>query len=161
MVIDFYNNIKSELHALGFEVTDQDLNRPWGAFFYIKESQAQAFSDHFFGGIDVNTLKIDGKLSPKILMVKPNVKLSWQYHNRRAEIWQVYKGTVGVVQSPTDIETPMEIYKPGDQITLEQGMRHRLVGLDCYGVVAEIWQHTDAVPSDEEDIIRVQDDFGR
>jgi mannose-6-phosphate isomerase-like protein (cupin superfamily) len=97
MVIDFYNNIKSELHAMGFEVTDQDLNRPWGAFFYIKESQAQAFSDHFFGGLDVNTLKIDGKLSPKILMVKPNVKLSWQYHNRRAEIWQVYKGTVGVV----------------------------------------------------------------
>ena len=161
MVIDFYNNIKSELHALGFEVTDQDLNRPWGAFFYIKESQAQAFSDHFFGGIDVNTLKIDGKLSPKILMVKPNVKLSWQYHNRRAEIWQVYKGTVGVVQSPTDIETPMKIYNPGDQITLEQGMRHRLVGLDGYGVVAEIWQHTDTVPSDEEDIIRVQDDFGR
>ena len=161
MVIDFYKNIKSELHALGFEVTDQDLNRPWGAFFYIKESQAQAFSDYFFGGIDVNTLKIDGKLSPKILMVKPNVKLSWQYHNRRAEIWQVYKGTVGVVQSPTDIETPMEIYKPGDQITLEQGMRHRLVGLDGYGVVAEIWQHTDTVPSDEEDIIRVQDDFGR
>ena len=161
MVIDFYNNIKSELHALGFEVTDQDLNRPWGAFFYIKESQAQAFSDHFFGGIDVNTLKIDGKLSPKILMVKPNVKLSWQYHNRRAEIWQVYKGTVGVVQSPSDIESPMEIYKPGNQITLEQGMRHRLVGLDCYGVVAEIWQHTDTVPSDEEDIIRVQDDFGR
>lgn len=33
MVIDFYNNIKNELHALGFEVTDQDLNRPWGAFF--------------------------------------------------------------------------------------------------------------------------------
>ena len=161
MVIDFYNNIKSELHALGFEVTDQDLNRPWGAFFYIKESQAQAFSDHFFGGIDVNTLKIDGKLSPKILMVKPNVKLSWQYHNRRAEIWQVYKGTVGVVQSPTDIESPMKIYKPGDHIKLEQGMRHRLVGLEDYGVVAEIWQHTDAVPSDEEDIIRVQDDFGR
>ena len=79
----------------------------------------------------------------------------------RSEVSQVYKGTVGVVQSPTDIETPMEIYKPGDQITLEQGMRHRLVGLDGYGVVAEIWQHTDAVPSDEEDIIRVQDDFGR
>ena len=161
MVIDFYKNIKSELHALDFEITDEDLNRPWGGFFYIKESQAQAFSDHFFGGIDVNTLKIDGKLSPKILMVKPNVKLSWQFHNRRAEIWQVYKGTVGVVQSPTDIETPMGIYKPGDQITLEQGMRHRLVGLEGYGVVAEIWQHTDAVPSDEEDIIRVQDDFGR
>ncbi len=161
MAIDFYNKIKSELHNLGFEVTDQDLNRPWGGFFYINESQAQAFSDHFFGGIDINTLKIDGKLSPKILMVKPNVKLSWQYHKRRAEIWQVYKGTVGVVQSPTDIETPMETYKPGDQITLKQGMRHRLVGLDDFGVVAEIWQHTNVISSNEEDIIRVQDDFGR
>jgi hypothetical protein len=59
------------------------------------------------------------------------------------------------------METPMAIYKPGDQIRLEQGMRHRLIGLDDFGVVAEIWQHTDAIPSDEEDIIRVQDDFGR
>ena len=161
MAIDFYNKIKSELQALGFEITDQDLNLPWGAFFYIRESQAQAFSDHFFGGLDVNKLKINGKLSPKILMVKPNVKLSWQYHNRRAEIWQVYKGKVGVVQSNTDIEKVMESYGPGDQIKLEQGIRHRLIGLDDYGVVAEIWQHTDSIPSDEEDIIRVQDDFGR
>lgn len=161
MVIDFYNNIKSELHELGFEITKQDLKRPWGGFFYIKESQAQAFSDQFFGGINVDKLKIDGKLSPKVLIVKPNVKLSWQYHNRRAEIWQVYKGRVGVVQSATDIETPMESYGPGDQIKLDQGVRHRLIGLEDYGVVAEIWQHTDPLPSDEEDIIRVQDDFGR
>jgi len=29
-------------------------------------------------------------------------------------------------------------------------------------VLAEIWQHTDAQnPSDENDIVRVQDDFGR
>jgi len=161
MSIEFYSKIKNELQNLGFEITDEDLNRPWGAFFYIRENQAQAFSDHFFGGMDVNKLKIEGKLSPKILMVRPNVKLSWQYHKRRSEIWQVYKGVVGVVQSQTDIETPMEIHKPGAKITLEQGMRHRLIGLDNYGVVAEIWQHTDTVPSDENDIIRVQDDFGR
>jgi len=56
----------------------------------------------------------------------------------------------------------MKIYKEGDQIVLEQGERHRLIGLDDYCVVAEIWQHTDANhPSDEDDIIRVQDDFGR
>ena len=56
----------------------------------------------------------------------------------------------------------MKIYREGDQITLKQGERHRLIGLDNYGVVAEIWQHTDKNnPSDEEDIVRVQDDFGR
>ena len=56
----------------------------------------------------------------------------------------------------------MKIYKEGDQIVLQQGERHRLIGLDETSVVAEIWQHTDANhPSDEDDIIRVQDDFGR
>lgn len=161
MALSFYNNIKDELQAQGFEITEQDLNRPWGGFFFIKESQAQDFSDYFFDGLDINMLKIYGKLSPKILMVKPKLKLSWQYHNRRAEIWQVYKGKVGVVQSSSDIETPMKYYAPGDQIILDQGVRHRLVGLEDYGVVAEIWQHTDPLPSDEEDIIRLQDDFGR
>ena len=161
MSVEFYKSVKKELESLGFNITDSDLQRPWGAFFYIDENQAQDFSDHFFGGLDINTLKIEGKLSPKILMVKPNVKLSWQYHNRRAEIWQVYKGVVGIIQSQTDLENPMETFNPGDQIKLEQGIRHRLVGLDDYGVVAEIWQHTDSIPSDEEDIIRVQDDFER
>jgi hypothetical protein len=71
MAIEFYTEIKSELQTLGFEITNEDLNRPWGAFFYINENQAQEFSDRFFGGLDVNKLKISGKLSPKILMVKP------------------------------------------------------------------------------------------
>ena len=63
-----------------------------------------------FDGIDVGSLKIENKLSPKILIVKPNVRLSWQYHNRRAEIWQVYKGIVGVVKSDTDIENELKKY---------------------------------------------------
>jgi hypothetical protein len=34
--------------------------------------------------------------------------------------------------------------------------------LDGWGIVAEIWRHTDVEnPSNEEDIVRVQDDFGR
>jgi hypothetical protein len=56
----------------------------------------------------------------------------------------------------------MKIYNEGDQIKLKQGERHRLIGLDEYCLVAEIWQHADKNnPSNEEDIVRVQDDFGR
>ena len=161
MAVEFYNSVRKELESMGFKITDSDTQRPWGGFFYIDESQAQAFSNRFFNGLDVESLRIEGKLSPKILMVKPKAKLSWQYHNRRAEIWQVYKGSVGIVQSETDVENEMQTYKPGNQIKLNQGVRHRLIGLDNYGIVAEIWQHTNAIPSDEEDIVRVQDDFGR
>ena len=157
-----YLEVQKEIESFGFTVVAQDFERPWGGFLVIEETQAQAFSNQFFEGLDVNNLKIGGKLSPKILMVQPKSRLSWQYHNRRAEIWQVYKGSAGIIRSNTDQENPMEIYSEGAQIVLSQGERHRLIGLDDFCVVAEIWQHTDQNhPSDEADIIRVQDDFGR
>jgi len=112
--------------------------------------------------MSVDSLKIAGKLSPKVLVVAPQKRLSWQYHFRRAEIWKVIQGTVGVVTSQTDEEGEVKIHEVGSLITLKQGERHRLVGLDDWGVLSEIWQHTDvANPSDEDDIVRVQDDFGR
>ena len=72
------------------------------------------------------------------------------------------RGTVGVVTSETDQEGELKLHYPNSLIKLRQGERHRLVGLEEWGVLAEIWQHTDANhPSDEDDIVRVQDDFGR
>jgi mannose-6-phosphate isomerase len=74
----------------------------------------------------------------------------------------VFKGAAGIIRSNTDTENEMKVFNEGGQIILQQGERHRLIGLDDYCVVAEIWQHTDEdYLSDEEDIIRVQDDFGR
>ena len=157
-----FREIKKEIESFGFSSVSHDFERPWGGFLVIDETQAQEFSNKFFKGLDINTLKIGGKLSPKILIVKPGARLSWQYHNRRAEIWQLYKGSVGIIRSDSDEENEMKVYYEGDLIVLKQGERHRLIGLDETSVVAEIWQHTDAThPSDEDDIIRVQDDFGR
>lgn len=159
---ELFQEIETQLSEQGFRIDNIDQNRPWGGFFVIDEEQAQKFADSYFEGLDVQDLKISGKLSPKILVVGPNKRLSWQYHHRRAEIWRVVRGEVGVVTSPTDEEHELKILREGDSIRLVQGERHRLVGLESYGVVAEIWQHTDASnPSDESDIVRVQDDFGR
>ena len=158
---DFYNSIEEKIKSLGFKIVSKDLYRPWGAFFVIQEEQAQDFADYFFNGIDVNTLRVEGKLSPKILIVNPGERLSWQYHHRRAEIWQVYKGEVGIVRSDDDTEGELMRFSVGAQVRLAQGERHRLIGLEDYGIVAEIWQHTDSIPSDEEDIVRVQDDYSR
>ncbi len=157
-----FGTIAQTLDRHGFTIQDRDEQRPWGGFFVINESQAQAFADMYFNGISVESLKISGKLSPKILLVKPNQKLSWQYHHRRAEIWRVVSGTVWVATSFTDVESNLTLYHPGDQITLKQGQRHRMIGTDDWAVVAEIWQHTDPEnPSNEDDIVRLQDDYGR
>ena len=67
-----------------------------------------------------------------------------------------------VVTSNTDEEKDLAELKIGDIIQLKQGERHRLIGLSGWGIIAEIWRHTDpSNPSDESDIVRLQDDFGR
>ena len=157
-----FENIQNQLETNRFTIVSKDHNRPWGGFFVIAEEQAQEFANQYFDGLEVTTLKRGGALSPKILVVAPEKRLSWQYHHRRAEIWRVIQGQAGVKRSDTDTEGELELLNVGDTITLEQGERHRLIGLSDYAVIAEIWQHTNANhPSDEEDIVRVQDDFGR
>ena len=160
MYFDYYHKVKINLLSKGYNLTNSDLNRPWGAFFYIDEKQAQKFSDEFFNDGNKKII-IDGKVSPKMLIIKPKSRLSWQYHNRRSEIWQVYKGRVGVVISEDNDERKMKVLNTGSQVKIKQGLRHRIVGLEDYAQVAEIWQHTNSLDSDENDIIRLDDDFGR
>jgi mannose-6-phosphate isomerase len=73
----------------------------------------------------------------------------------------VFRGAVGVIRSSDDTEGALDYYAEGAQIKLAQGERHRLIGLSNYGTLAEIWQHTGDIPSDESDTVRVQDDFDR
>jgi mannose-6-phosphate isomerase-like protein (cupin superfamily) len=157
-----FNEVRNVLEGQNFQIVAEDQTRPWGGFFVLAEDQAQKFADKYFNGIAVDDLKISGKLSPKVLIVAPEKRLSWQYHDRRAEIWQVIKGTVGIITSLTDAEGELKEYAPGDRILLKKGLRHRAAGLSDWGIIAEIWQHTDSAnPSDESDIVRVEDDFGR
>ena len=157
-----YIQVKELIESFGYRITNYDFDRPWGGFLVIEEKQVQKFSDQFFKGIAVDSLKIGGKLSPKILIVDPEARLSWQYHHRRAEIWRVYRGKVGIIRSNDDDQKPLYTLNEGDQVRLKKGERHRLIGLEKQALIAEIWQHTDPKNlSNEEDIVRLQDDFGR
>jgi mannose-6-phosphate isomerase len=136
--------------------------RPWGGFFVVDEKQAPLFLQTYFPSLNRDEILAGNKLSPKILIVEAGKRLSWQYHYRRAEIWKVIGGSVGIVRSESDEENQIETFTTGDIIKLKQGERHRLVGLTDWGIIAEIWQHTNREwPSDEEDIVRLSDDFGR
>jgi mannose-6-phosphate isomerase-like protein (cupin superfamily) len=159
---EIFENVSHFLAKKGFNWTKTDETRPWGGFFVIDETLSAKFIDHFFKGIPEASQQKYGKISPKILIVEAGKRLSWQYHHRRAEVWKVIGGEAAVVISDTDAETPLQIKKVNDIIILKQGERHRLIGTDQWGIIAEIWQHTDVNnPSNEDDIIRVQDDFGR
>lgn len=161
-MIDIFKTYEKKLRDQGFTFERSDFERPWGGFFVIEESEAPAFIERYFPGRSSNDLIGGRKVSPKILVVAPHKRLSWQYHHRREEIWQVVEGPVAVARSLTDDQAEPDCYDVDDVIVLEKGERHRLIGMDSWGIVAEIWQHTDPThPSDEDDIVRLQDDFGR
>ena len=157
-----FQRTAEEINSYGLSVVSFEFDRPWGGFFVIDEEHAQEFANVYFEGFDVDKLRVSGKLSPKVLLVKPGTRLSWQYHHRRAETWKVIHGPVGIVISPDDFQSEMTKHQNGDIVVIQQGDRHRLIGLDNWGVIAEFWQHIDASnPSDEDDIVRVEDDFYR
>jgi mannose-6-phosphate isomerase len=157
-----FEKTKTMLEHLNLKIVQEDRERPWGGFYVIDNDQADIFIKNFFPEENPADLKLTNRLSPKILFVAPEKRLSWQYHYRRAEIWKCVEGSVSVATSFTDEESERQTLNPGDKIKLKQGERHRLIGLEGWGIVAEIWMHTDAEnPSDENDIVRLQDDFNR
>jgi mannose-6-phosphate isomerase len=121
-----FQQIAATLGQQGFTIAKEDPTRPWGGFFVDDEDQAQQFADTYFNGLSVDNLRISGKLSPKVLLVAPHQRLSWQYHHRRAEIWQVVQGPVGVATSDTDEQGEVKSYQVGERIVLKQGGPQRL-----------------------------------
>ena len=161
MTNDAFTRARADAEGRGLRIVDADLERPWGGFLVLDERQVDEFTAAYFpdqgGPVDPSLPR-----SPKLLVVAPGKRLSWQYHHRRGERWLVLEGPVGVASGPDDAQPQPRTLAAGDGVLLAPGERHRLVGLDGWGVVAEIWEHTDAAhPSDEADIVRVQDDYGR
>ena len=158
-----FQSVEDYLLSKNFKVKSHALDKPWGGFYVLDEADAERFARYFFPDDASTMLGTKNKLSPKILVVAPGKRLSWQFHFRRAEIWKLIAGQAGVVISDTDQERDLKEIRMGEIVRLKVGERHRLVGLaGGWGAVAEIWQHTDPLnPSNEDDIVRLQDDFNR
>lgn len=155
---EIFEQVQNYLEEQGYVYDSKDDTRPWGGFYTIHEKDASRFAAQYFSWSTIG----EKKISPKFLIVKPNTRLSWQYHHRRSELWKLIKGEAFIVRSMSDDERPAERMQTGEIIRLEKGERHRLVGGNDWGIVAEIWVHTDELnPSDENDIVRLSDDFGR
>ena len=154
--------VERYLGEAGFSISTQDFERPWGGFFVLDETQIRAFKAQFFPEVTLSEEQYAQKLSPKFLLVAPGARLSWQYHYRRAELWTLVGGEAAISRSLNDEQGAAVSMVTHEVVSLQQGERHRLIGTQGWGVVAEIWMHTDPNhPSDEADIVRLQDDYSR
>jgi len=152
------------INDTGYTFTEINVTKPWGSYFRFGEQDRDRFLEEFFNGADLGDSdqgKI-GDLSMKILLADPGQGLSWQYHRRRSEIWAFISGGA-YKRSMKNKEGELFRAYPGDVVQFAPLERHRLIGgTHSYTIVAEVWQHTDPENlSDEDDIVRLVDDYSR
>ena len=157
--------IKDCAETSGYTVIEQNDQKPWGAYLKFDNDEADSFVADLFPGLSPTEARlgnVQAELSPKILIVSPDQRLSWQYHNRRAERW-AFLTDGRYNQSPTDQEGDVQTVNAGDVVQFTALQRHRLIGrVAAYTLVAEIWQHSDSNNlSTEDDIVRLSDDYLR
>ena len=107
--------------------------RPWGTFTVIDEGE---------------------NFKVKRIEVLPGKRLSYQKHSQRAEHWVVVSGTAKVTLDDKEI-----IVLTGEAVDIEIGSAHRVEnpGEDLL-VFIEVQRGRYL---GEDDIVRLQDDFGR
>lgn len=116
------------------DVTDEMFeSRPWGSFTVLVDEQ-----DH----------------KVKSISVSPGQRLSYQTHAKRAEHWFVVRGRGAVVLDGTE-----QIVGPGSTIDVGVGVAHRIRNDGDGDLVFIEVQRGEYFG--EDDIVRLEDDFGR
>lgn len=105
--------------------------RPWGRFEKFIENQ---------------------NCTVKLLHINSDSRLSLQYHRKRREFWRVIKGsaTVQILDKELDL-------KEGENIIIPKGASHRITTGKTECIILEL----SFGEFDENDIVRIQDDYGR
>ena len=88
----------------------------------------------------------------KVHSINPNSSLSLQYHNNRTEFWKILSGHPIVTIGEITVTA-----KPGDEFIVKKKELHRIATKDATVLFLEICYGD----FDEEDIIRLEDKYGR
>lgn len=90
----------------------------------------------------------------KRLVVKPRQRLSYQTHAYRAEHWVIVSGRATCV-----INGVVRKARPGDYVDVPVGAAHRLMNEEQEPLVVIEVQR--GLYTGEDDIVRLEDDYGR
>jgi len=107
--------------------------RPWGRYEILQESAIH---------------------KTKCIYVLPGKRLSYQRHQKRAEQWFIIQGNAEVT-----LEGKVSRMSSGDTVSIAQGALHRIANIGSNEVIfIEVQTGT---YFGEDDIERIEDDFGR
>lgn len=128
-------HLVSDLEAAGRPegTTPARVHRPWGWY---------------------QTMDLGERFRVKRIQVAPGKQLSLQRHHHRAEHWVVVRGTAEVTRDRETVTV-----RENESIFLPMGCLHRL--RNPGKIPVEIIEVQTGTYLEEDDIVRVEDDFGR
>ena len=91
----------------------------------------------------------------KRIVVKPQQRLSYQYHHKRQEAWTVVQGVARVTQNGVDRD-----YQVGETAIIGLGDKHRMANPSDTEDMILIEVQTGTYFG-EDDIVRIEDDYQR
>jgi mannose-6-phosphate isomerase len=100
---------------------------------------------------------VEGEYVGKIIHVRAGQSLSLQYHEHKEETISLLSGEAELQYGPINGELTKCVFKPGDTIHLPAHVVHRVTGITDI-VFAET---STAPPGWREDVVRLQDAYGR
>ena len=115
------------------EENNQQNNRPWGFF---------------------SVLSISSTFQVKKITVYPGKRLSHQRHLRRSEHWHIVEGNALVTLNQEELQL-----HPGESVDIAKEALHRVQNVGTQDLVFVEVQRGDYFG--EDDIERIEDDFGR
>jgi mannose-6-phosphate isomerase len=110
----------------------EHVERPWGLF---------------------ETFAKNEPCTVKVITVEPGRQLSLQYHHERDEYWRILDAGLEVTVGEETVRA-----EPGDEFFIPRGDLHRLA---CRGDAPARLLEVAFGRFDEDDIVRVEDDYGR
>ena len=122
-----------------YQITEEDVitnagKRPWGMYRVLLETPYTKVKE---------------------IVINPMQRFSLQYHNHRSEVWTVVQGN-GLVQLGSESE---EIFTE-DVIEIIEGEHHRMTAGEQGITFIEV-QLSPTGNFEENDIVRLEDDYGR
>ena len=127
------SSIKSDDETATMATTHRTSYRPWGGYSQILNG---------------------ARFQVKRLFVKPGAKLSLQKHHHRAEHWVVVSGTAEVT-----VDDSVTMLTENQSVYIPQGAVHRLANPGK--ILLEVIEVQSGAYLGEDDIIRIEDEFGR
>lgn len=125
--------LKNSPETVGLTEIHKTAYRPWGGYSSILNGD---------------------RFQVKRLFVKPGKKLSLQKHHHRSEHWVVVRGTAEVT-----IDGTVQMLAENQSVYLPLGCTHRLANPGK--ILLELIEVQTGSYLGEDDIIRIEDDFGR